>query len=578
MGAKLESKRQKLIHRRDRDGASKPRNNAPAAASGIVDSPANQPPSPPNGGAETPAADVDALVSDLREHTLQGRIFEARAVVRELRHLEGADPTLSPKLDPVRHLLEETLSHSDHVESLLRELHSDDGWTLARERAGVTVHSRKRPDSPIHTVRAATTFRDFSPKDFVRLVSLFNETEHMHQWFPMGVMRPAKLLSWPAKYEKVIQLNIDLSLPMIASRDAIVLGSGYHLPDRNAVIISTKAIEGEACRHCAIPPPARGVVRMSTESIFYMELTSRDVVSFKMIETDDLKLKYMPSAITNALAQGALPFELMRTIRRTLRHEFEGSVWEEKIRERGDYYAEIEEKIHEQLEKWEEGTSGKVDDRVEMDDPIGAKGNRGQGGVRTGESLGTAPRQRSCNDGTPGVANGTQMDQQHTIRSLVFAILALIALSIYRTGFECLPESCAVLVIPLIVAYWDLKRAYGELKRATPEQPITEGNGKTAGFGDGGGRDLRANEMPETEVDAFEEETPPRRVAATASTEDTEISSLPDLSQSKSVELSMNPFERVKPSTRQKWGKVKTGLRDIGRVATSPIVSKRKRN
>ena len=61
---------------------------------------------------------------------------------------------------------------SDHVESLLRELHSDDDWTLARERAGVTFHFRKPPDSPIHTVRTATTFRDFSPKDFVRLLSL----------------------------------------------------------------------------------------------------------------------------------------------------------------------------------------------------------------------------------------------------------------------------------------------------------------------------------------------------------------------------------------------------------------------
>jgi hypothetical protein len=49
-----------------------------------------------------------------------------------------------------------------------------------------------------------------------------------------------------------------------------------------------------------------------------------------------------------------MPFEIMKTIHRTIRN-FEGTLWEEKIKERGAYYAEIEDKVYVQLESWEEG-------------------------------------------------------------------------------------------------------------------------------------------------------------------------------------------------------------------------------
>ena len=173
-------------------------------------------------------------------------------------------------------------------------------------------------------------------------------------------MKPCTLLSWHSKYSKVIQLRINVGLPMISARDAVVLGSGYHLPDRNAFLISTQTILDDTCRYCDIPKAAKGVVRMATESIFYVQLVKRDVISFKMIGRDDLKLKYMPSALLNYLSQGHLPFDLMKTVHRTIRN-FEGTAWEEKIAERGVYYTEIEDKVFEAIEKWEK-EGGDADD------------------------------------------------------------------------------------------------------------------------------------------------------------------------------------------------------------------------
>ena len=42
-------------------------------------------------------------------------------------------------------------------------------------------------------------------------------------------MKPCKLLSWHSKYSKVIQLSINIGIPLAKQRDAIVLGNGYHL-------------------------------------------------------------------------------------------------------------------------------------------------------------------------------------------------------------------------------------------------------------------------------------------------------------------------------------------------------------
>ena len=295
------------------------------------------------------------LTAELNEHVLQGRIFDARVTALKLKSMrnEVSDASARTKIDSLQHIIDEVLDQAEHVDNLLHDLNSDDGWTLAKEGKGVTIHYRRETGTSIHTVRAQTHFHNFEPKDFAKLCSLFVETECMPQWFPGGVMKKADVLSWHSKYSKVIQLHISLDLlPFLSSRDAIVYGNGFHLPDRNAFLIRSKSTQENTCRYCDIPKPAKGVVRMDTESIFFVQLLQKDVISFKMIGSDDLKLKYVPSTLLNYISQGHMPYDLMRTVKRTIKN-FEGSVWDKKMKERGAYYTEIEDKVYAQLEKWD---------------------------------------------------------------------------------------------------------------------------------------------------------------------------------------------------------------------------------
>ena len=89
------------------------------------------------------SSNTDKLIAELHEHVEQGRIFDARSAVHKLSESESA---LQPD---VKHIMDEVITQSDHVESLLRELHSDDNWILAKQKSGVTVHYRREEDSPI---------------------------------------------------------------------------------------------------------------------------------------------------------------------------------------------------------------------------------------------------------------------------------------------------------------------------------------------------------------------------------------------------------------------------------------------
>jgi hypothetical protein len=216
---------------------------------------------------------------------------------------------------------------------------------------------------------------------------------------------------------------------MISARDAIVLGSGYHLPDRNAFLISTKTILDDTCRYCSIPKPDKGVVRMATESIFYMELVKSDAISFKMIGRDDLKLKYMPSSLLNYLSQGHLPFDLMKTVHRTIRN-FDGSEWEKMIEQRGAFYSEIEDKVHEQLEKWDGG---------------GGSRHRTVGGeAKVGKNdLGIQRSKDKYTDTGYRVASRTETGGRTWIRLFLAIVAVLVALIPYHVA---IPDGLAVLV------------------------------------------------------------------------------------------------------------------------------------
>ena len=186
----------KKSFRKQRHLRDKEKGTGAAAGETVVD-PDPTPPqqAAPKGISGLANAEIDSLISQLREHVEQGRIFEARAAVHKLQVLDSANPTpCSPasQIEAVRHLMHDVLAQADHVDTLLRELYSDDDWTLAKDKAGVRIHYRREANSPIHMVRSQPS-NSYPCKDeqvSPNIANIGQGSDNLRELFPKGFHPP----------------------------------------------------------------------------------------------------------------------------------------------------------------------------------------------------------------------------------------------------------------------------------------------------------------------------------------------------------------------------------------------------
>ena len=134
---------------------------------------------------------------------------------------------------------------------------------------------------------------------------------------------------------------------MIADREMMAEGIGYHLEDQNAMLCLTKTITDSP--YCDIPRPASNRVRMESRVIFYFQLLPGHRVRFCQISHDNLKIRFLPAFLLNYLAQGIIPLEFIQCFKKRVRR-IQGTVWEHRVKvEKRELYKEIEDRVHQQL-------------------------------------------------------------------------------------------------------------------------------------------------------------------------------------------------------------------------------------
>ena len=161
------------------------------------------------------------------------------------------------------------------------------------------------------------------------------------------ILQNVQILAEPSKFHKILLSHIKLHLPMIADREMMAEGIGYHLEDQNAMLCLTKTITDSP--YCDIPRPASHRVRMESRVIFYFQLLPGHRVRFCQISHDNLKIRFLPAFVLNYLAQGIIPLEFIQRFKKRVRH-IQGTVWEHRVKvEKRELYKEIEDRVHQQL-------------------------------------------------------------------------------------------------------------------------------------------------------------------------------------------------------------------------------------
>mmetsp|Transcript_41091 Transcript_41091/g.62224 ORF Transcript_41091/g.62224 Transcript_41091/m.62224 type:complete len:553 (+) Transcript_41091:59-1717(+) len=298
----------------------------------------------------------EKLKSELREmeHFVGlDQVLEARVVVDNIQKILNSSSCNSSNrnYDSVisaeqRKVMNEVISESNDAKQLLFDMDNDDGWILASNKKNIIVHYRNEEGSPLQTVKTHTIFENSRSKEFVRLVAIMNEVQLMPNWFPKGIMKESDILAEPSKYSMVFRFTMSFGLLPISPRDSVSFGKGFHLPHRNAVLIMSKPMTES--KYCDIPPPQKGYVRIENRMAIFIQLLPNDRVLLRMIQFTDMKLNRVPPSVLNYLSKGGMPYEIANTIQKNMAN-FEGSVWDERMKEKRQYYAEIEDRVKDQI-------------------------------------------------------------------------------------------------------------------------------------------------------------------------------------------------------------------------------------
>eukprot|EP00924_Labyrinthula_sp_SR-Ha-C_P009950 snap_masked-scaffold_21-processed-gene-4.38-mRNA-1 protein AED:0.14 eAED:0.14 QI:0/-1/0/1/-1/1/1/0/465 len=250
----------------------------------------------------------------------------------------------------------------DLVTDLLDSLNSEKDWTKVAERKGIKVFSQETPGDPLLQTKVETFFPESLervPLLFNRMISLFNETDLLHKWFPRGLLTSAEMLLQVSNFSKIVNPKLVPKFPLsgvLGPREVTILGHGFDLSERSTVIITVSTllpgdvVFGQDSELDFDVPEAGGkFTQFYLDAAYYFELRKEGAI-FKMIQKINLNSKIIPPMIMNLVSKGALPYETISSFKKTLKN-FEGSEWEERIEQNPNLYKEIERRLLNFMEK-----------------------------------------------------------------------------------------------------------------------------------------------------------------------------------------------------------------------------------
>lgn len=234
---------------------------------------------------------------------------------------------------------------------LLGELNNEDGWTQSvNQKDGTKVYFKKEEDSPflmtkLEALLPCTTAE--LPRKFISMLSLFNETDLMPKWFPMGLMKSHETLLSPTPFTKSTHIKIKLPFPIsqvFGPRECVIQGKGYDLSERSAAAISVRPLEiGSDFYGMTVPEPEKGYTRFVIKGAYYFEM-KREGIVFKQMQQLDLKSKLIPTPVMNWLSKGQLPLQFLGRIKGKL-DKYEGSEWENRVAQDTELYPDVEKRL-----------------------------------------------------------------------------------------------------------------------------------------------------------------------------------------------------------------------------------------
>jgi len=274
----------------------------------------------------------------LKELFYEEKIEKAFELVSQLSVESKSNENLKAKLECCEEF--QVLLEDMHLKSECKEMLSEvSTWTEVCNSDNIRTYSKGSGKN--FMVRGEM----YMDQPMLPTLALFSETDLLGTWLTM--LENAQDLGTPSRFRRILQYKAGMPWP-VKNREAVMRALGVPDIDSASALIIMKSIHSRTTLGVEIPAQDEHHVRIDLKlaclNIAYLGPNSTHV---SFIAHMDPKLKLVPQFIVNFVTKHILYYFLKEVRSKSM--EYPGSIFEERVKQKPDYYQELLNTIH-QLE------------------------------------------------------------------------------------------------------------------------------------------------------------------------------------------------------------------------------------
>jgi hypothetical protein len=268
---------------------------------------------------------MENTLQQIRQLFVEERLGRAHELIQNLA--KDCDTTAYPEVEVVQ----ADLALADECLTLLADL---DSWTLVKQTDNIATFTK---GSSTEFIVRGEMLVDCS---MLPILALFSEVQLLKDWVP--ILKDASCLATPTKFRRIIQYKFNLPWPA-NDMDMVVSAVGIPIPENNSVLIVLRSLDTVSEILGVEVPRAEG--RRLTLTIGCLNLTflGPESTQVSLIAKSNPHMPIIPIQLVNYATKHGV-YYFMDAVKNKAKG-FEGSPFEELVRNNPQYYQELRERI-----------------------------------------------------------------------------------------------------------------------------------------------------------------------------------------------------------------------------------------
>lgn len=277
--------------------------------------------------------EVQSKINRIKDLFLEDELVEAYELLQQFLEEYSDQSQILEMLESVPEIqaLWEDVADTTECLNMLADMGS---WTLNNESDGISTYISGNGNEFL--VRSEA---DIDTGLFPILV-LLAEPDMLTKWLPM--LSDVKVIGEPTKFRRIINYKFNLPWP-VSDREATVLGRGMPLIKSRALVLMLKTLD-RSYLGIDIPAASEGSVKVDIFlSCIYIQYTQENKCALSLIIRSDPKISLIPQWLINYGTKQVAHIFVQNL--REYANKYAGSEFEERVKERPDFYADIRIKL-----------------------------------------------------------------------------------------------------------------------------------------------------------------------------------------------------------------------------------------